>query len=171
MLDFTSWLVPEYYRRYREKTHHCSELVEIDGPDALCDVVKQIEGAPIVVFDNIGFNSQTALIREQLLGLPSALRATWNLGVLPHPAEGYLRGLIRQLRTRTALHRRVLNRVHRFVASRNLGPYDLVLLSGRLSAGPFASARQGWGTPSITTPIWRSSGAAVRRRSSPSQST
>jgi hypothetical protein len=141
VLDFTPWLVPEYYRRYREKTYHCSELVEIDGPDALRDVVRQIEGAPIVVFDNIGFSSHTALIREQLLRLPNALRATWKLGVLPHPAEGLFRGLLRQLRNRTALHRRALSRVRRFVASRNLRPYDLVLLSGHLSVDSYAYVR------------------------------
>lgn len=142
VLDFTRWLVSDYYERYRGNIHQCPELVEVDGLGALNGVAAGIDGDPIVIFDNIGFSHHADQIRDTLFVLPNVIRASWNLGVLPQRSEGVFKGLYQQLASRTALHQRIINRTRRFFSSRNLCPYGLILLSGRLSAGgAFASVR------------------------------
>lgn len=142
VLDFTKWIAPGYYQRYRDKTLACPERVEIDGPEALARQVVRLLGERVIAFDNIGYGKDASFIRRQLFSAPNALRATWNLGLLPQPTGGGVLAGVKQLFSRTDLPQRVFNRTRRFLTSYRMGPPDLAILSGRLSdAGALAAAR------------------------------
>jgi hypothetical protein len=139
ILDLTKWIVPKYYENYKLKIYNCPERIEIDGIDSLNSALHACNADLIIAFDNLGFNSTTSQIRQKIYSEMKALRCVLDLSNLPAKYNFFDR--FKDLKSRTRLPLRTINRIRRYFEEKKMGPPDLAMLSGELSVtGPFARA-------------------------------
>ena len=143
ILDCTRWIVPDYYETFKSKIFDCPERIEIGSREYLERSILRINTDCIIAFDNLGYNTITSNIRQKVYGEIKALRAVFNLSVLPQPAELNLVDSLRNLTSKTNLPIRAINLLKRLFATRKLGPPDIAMLSGKISdIGVYATAHQ-----------------------------